>query len=373
MSSEDDISLSDRPRPDLGNRKDTREHSEDKSPPSGPPSNPSNLPWYHFETLSLLAFFSLFGVLARLGLTALFDHPGATVFPVAWVQGTGCFLFGLIVHRRRQIERIWPALYVGLRVGESCRCLRSFAEGSQAVSLTLFFFDDGSPSSWYTMTGFAGGIATFATWQLNSFVGFSNLEGTSDNWLSCACDGLSYIWITVTVVFFSINFGRHLSGHLPRLRLGPLPQTYRYIFSVIGLLGWLVALLIFILRDNTYWRVGRRVTWALVLAPIGTWIRWWAGSRINPISPPYIKFGTFGCNMASTSIAGVMYLLQRISPLGPGLGEWPCQALQGVQDGFCGCLSTIPAFIEQAERMHDSDHKWATPMAWFYLIIMYGE
>jgi hypothetical protein len=48
----------------------------------------------------------------------LFDTPGSSVFPVAWVQGTGGFLFGLFVHRRRQIEHVWPALYVGLRVGE---------------------------------------------------------------------------------------------------------------------------------------------------------------------------------------------------------------------------------------------------------------
>lgn len=185
-------------------------------------------------------------------------------------------------------------------------------------------------------TGFAGSIATFATWQLNSFVGFSNLDGTNSGWLACACDGLSYIFITITVVFFSINFGRHLSGHLPRLKLGPLPQIYRYIFSVIGVLFWLAALLIFLLTDYSDWRVGRRVTWALVLSPIGTWIRWWAGSRLNPLSPPYIKLGTFGCNMTSTTIAGVTYLLQRIVPLGPGLGLWPCQALQGVQDGFCG-------------------------------------
>lgn len=50
----------------------------------------------------------------------------------------------------------------------------------------------------------------------------------------------------------------------------------------------------------------------------------------------------------------------------------PCLILT-VRSAENRCLSTIPAVIEQAEKMHDSDHKWATPMAWFYLTFMYSE
>jgi len=104
-------------RPTLTSR-GTSSGPKHNQPPPGPPSNPSLLPWYHISTLSLLALGSFFGTLIRMGLTALFDNPGSAVFPVAWVQGTGGFLFGFFVHRRKEIERVWPAAYVGLRVGE---------------------------------------------------------------------------------------------------------------------------------------------------------------------------------------------------------------------------------------------------------------
>ena len=171
---------------------------------------------------------------------------------------------------------------------------------------------------------------------MNSFTGFSNLEGNNETWLDCACNGLSYIWITITVMFFSINFGRHVSSHLPRTTFRPLAKPYRIIIVTFSLLCWLALILGFTLTSYTDWRTGRRFCLTLLIAPPATWIRWWAGSRINPISPSYIRLGTFGCNMLSTSIAGVMFLLQRLEPFGPGLGLLECQALQSVQDGFCG-------------------------------------
>lgn len=87
-------------------------------PPPGPPSNPSNLSALNIQALALIGFLSEIGTLIRVGLSALFDAQGQSVFPTAWVQATGCFAFGVFVHRRVEIERFWPELYVGVRVGK---------------------------------------------------------------------------------------------------------------------------------------------------------------------------------------------------------------------------------------------------------------
>lgn len=47
------------------------------------------------EAIALLAPFSIFGLLARLGIDAIVSYPGQSVFPLAWVQAAGCFVMGL--------------------------------------------------------------------------------------------------------------------------------------------------------------------------------------------------------------------------------------------------------------------------------------
>jgi CrcB protein len=85
-----------------------------------------------------------------------------------------------------------------------------------------------------------------------------------------------------------------------------------------------------------------------MLAPPGAILRWWAAAVFNPRSPQWIKWGTWGVNMVSTALLGVAYLLQRRNqgPGGVGVSVIGCGALQAIQDGFCGCLSTIPSFLE---------------------------
>jgi len=47
------------------------------------------------HVLALLMPASIFGVLARLGLQALTTYNGESIFPLAYVQATGCFIMGV--------------------------------------------------------------------------------------------------------------------------------------------------------------------------------------------------------------------------------------------------------------------------------------
>lgn len=50
---------------------------------------------YSIHVLALLMPASAFGVLARLGLQALVTYDGQSIFPLAYVQATGCFIMGV--------------------------------------------------------------------------------------------------------------------------------------------------------------------------------------------------------------------------------------------------------------------------------------
>lgn len=50
---------------------------------------------YSIHVLALLMPASIFGVLARLGLQALVTYDGHSIFPLAYVQATGCFIMGI--------------------------------------------------------------------------------------------------------------------------------------------------------------------------------------------------------------------------------------------------------------------------------------
>lgn len=82
------------------------------------------------------ALVSRFGCLARIGITALFTGSQQSAFPVLWSQALGGFVFGLITHRREDIIRHSPELYVALRVGESL-LLATTSLGSSSANSPL--------------------------------------------------------------------------------------------------------------------------------------------------------------------------------------------------------------------------------------------
>jgi fluoride ion exporter CrcB/FEX len=88
---------------------------------------------------------------------------------------------------------------------------------------------------------------------------------------------------------------------------------------------------------------------ALAFAPLGCLTRFYLSIKFNRrfISFP---FGTFLANAIGTMILGMAFALQHapLSPAGSGLigGSFAgCQVLQGVMDGFCGCLTTVSTWV----------------------------
>lgn len=61
---------------------------------------------FSVHVLALLMPASILGALARLGLEALAAYDGQSVFPLAYVQATGCFIMGLGVGMKAPFGRL---------------------------------------------------------------------------------------------------------------------------------------------------------------------------------------------------------------------------------------------------------------------------
>src|SRR5579862_9646152 len=77
---------------------------------------------------SWIAFLSIWGALARIGITALSTYPGQIVFPLLWSQFLGCVVMGFLLQDKTLFpkETRYVALYIGLTTG-FCGSLTSFS------------------------------------------------------------------------------------------------------------------------------------------------------------------------------------------------------------------------------------------------------
>lgn len=57
------------------------------------------------HVLALLMPFSVFGVLARLGLSALANYSGQSIFPLIYAQAVGCLIMGFCLHLKEPLSR----------------------------------------------------------------------------------------------------------------------------------------------------------------------------------------------------------------------------------------------------------------------------
>jgi fluoride exporter len=92
------------------------------------------------------------------------------------------------------------------------------------------------------------------------------------------------------------------------------------------------------------WR-GRAV-FALVFAPLGCLSRFYASLYLNKLTPSF-PLGTFVVNIFGTAVLGMCYVLQHV-PTGGVVG---CHVLQGIEDGFCGCLTTVSTWASELSSL----------------------
>ena len=329
-------------------------------------------------TISYLVFFSIMGTLSRLGLQAMTFYPGAPVQTgVLWANVGGSLIMGFLSEDRKLFREEWGTTSSSKQAkgydeekGKTLQRSPSATQAHAAVKKTL-------PLYIGLATGFCGSFTSFSSFMRDCFFALSNALHVPIPHPSIAPipqtlnvhrnPGYSFmallaiIIVTVGLSLGALQVGAHLA-----IGLDPYTPSIPFLFSrkivdrsivFIALGCWLGAILMAIWPPdrpggpvgNASWK---QETWrsqalfALVFAPLGCLLRFYASLHLNGKIKSF-PLGTFAVNIFGTMMEAIFLDLQRV-PVGGMVG---CQVLQGMSDGFCGCLTTVSTWVAELKGL----------------------
>lgn len=319
-------------------------------------------------TISYLVFFSILGTLSRLGLQALTFYPGAPVQTgVLWANVGGCLVMGFLLEDRKLFrEESQPV------DEEKGRLHRSPSKDKKhdAVKKTM-------PLYIGLATGFCGSFTSFSSFVRDCFFALSNALHTPISHPSAAPIAetsnlhrnpgysfmavLAVMIITIGLSLGALQLGAHLAlglePYTPSIALFSGRKIVDRLTIFLALGCWLGAIFMTIWPpDRPGGPVGNKSwvqeTWrsqalfALVFAPLGCLLRFYASLHLNGKIKSF-PLGTFAVNIFGTVMEALFLDLQRV-PIGGMIG---CQVLQGMSDGFCGCLTTVSTWVAELKGL----------------------
>ncbi|EON69725.1 hypothetical protein W97_08987 [Coniosporium apollinis CBS 100218] len=370
------------------------EHLEPLSSQAAPgainlPSPPYRVSRFETQlnTASYLILFSILGTLARLGIQWLTFYPGApAVTPVLWANFAGSLFLGFLSEDQR--------LFRSRRRRSSKRTHRSTANPTataredEAASRSAHLKAKKTIPLYIGLaTGFCGSLTSFSTFMRDAFLVLSNdlpvppststtaagtplsLSTASRHAGHSVLAVLAVIILTVSLSLSALELGAHLAAALDPYTpsLSPLLTStlLNRVLAVLAWLAWLSALLLSIFPPSDAWR--GQALFASVLAPAGCLLRYLASLKLNSLVKAF-PFSTFAVNIFGTAVLGMAWDLQhvRLANGVVGGGRVGCQVLQGVQDGFCGALTTVSTWVAELEGL---GKKGRMRRAWAYGVV----
>jgi len=346
-------------------------------------------------TISYLIIFSILGTLARLGVQWLTSYPGApSIFPVLWANFGGTLFMGFLSQDQRLFREEWgqaplPTTPVDEEKApeEASQAARASAHAKVKKTLPLYIG---------LATGFCGSFTSFSTFMRDVFLAFVNDLASPDastqlqrNRGYSFMAGLAVVIITIAVSFTALKVGAHIASALHRFTPSlPFRFTRKILdplMVVISCGAWLGAVFMAIWPPDRPGGPSSRGSWAnetwrgqaifaCVFAPAGCLLRFYVSLKLNPLIPSF-PLGTFAANVFGTAVLGMAYDLQHvnISTSGVGGGRVACQVLQGIMDGFDGCLTTVSTWILEIEglkRWHAYKYAFSTIVAGVAVLVV---
>lgn len=316
-------------------------------------------------TLSYLIFFSILGTLARLGLRVLTKYPGAPVFPSVWFNFGGCVAMGFMSEDRMLFRSEWGMSTDEREIQKTENAERGAEDAPAADPVAAKkarnALQKTIPLYIGVTTGFCGSFTSFSSFIRDAFLALSNDLPHPDATPTVPRNGgysfmalTAVVIITITASLSGLYAGAHLAIALEPVALS-LPHRFLHKFAdrlavVLGFGCWIGAVLLAALPPADYYRGD--AAFALVFAPLGALARFYVSLALNGRKPAF-PLGTFAVNVFGTAVVAMAWDLQRV-PLGGVVG---CQVLQGVEDGFCGCLTTVSTWASELVALRRT-HAW---------------
>jgi len=331
--------------------------------------------------VSYLILFSFLGTLARLGLQAITFYPGAPlIFSELWANFGGSLFMGFLSEDRKLFKDEWgtPTYHQQVeKARQQGQDEESASSSGQAVDLQAAKKAHAATKKTIPLyiglaTGFCGCFTSFSAFIRDAFLALSNnlsspLNHSEDygpvlaSSTSVHRNGgysfmalLAVIITTVALCISGLYIGAHLAivsePYTPSLPFTFCRKVLDRLAVVLAWGCWLGAVFIAIFPPDRHhappeiWR-GRAV-FALVFSPLGCLGRFYASIYLNSKFASF-PLGTFVVNILGTAILGMSYDLQEV-PLG---GVSGCQVLQGIEDGFCGCLTTVSTWVSELSSL----------------------
>lgn len=161
-----------------------------------------------------------------------------------------------------------------------------------------------------------------------------------------AVDGVSKLFFTLLISLASLSFGIHIGTALllliPKLRTPS--AAVRYTISVVSFLLYLATFPTYFLLSASF---RHQATAALLFSFPGTFTRYVFSVFLNP-RWKLLPVGTLMANGLGTALLASFHVLLGLRPaVSPGV----CSILQGLGDGYCGCLTTVSTFAAELNAL----------------------
>ncbi|OAA63725.1 chromosome condensation protein [Niveomyces insectorum RCEF 264] len=341
-------------------------------------------------TIAHLIFFSILGTLARLGLNTLTTYTGAPAsFGVLWSNFAGTAVLGFLAELAPLIHRHVVSAVDDDKSSESPsehNNSSSNSSNSGNSSNGGGGGGGGSPSvspAWKRQpiplyiglaTGFCGSITSFSSFMLDVFEALSNTlpapqyhsnDGNGGEKTFIASRGagadvralLAVLLLTICMCLSALKLGAHVALAVRRCCGWLSPRVLSILDNgavVLGLGAWVAAVLLAVFPPDRMAAAtsGKAETWrgdvlfALVFAPLGCLLRFYTSLKLNAVFVTF-PLGTFVVNILGTAVLGMAWDLQHAPASVTGGSRVGCQVLQGVMDGFCGCLTTVSTWMTE--------------------------
>ncbi|KAL1874479.1 hypothetical protein Daus18300_003497 [Diaporthe australafricana] len=344
--------------------------------------------------LAHLVVFSILGTLAREGLSMLTAYPAQPAhFTSLWPNFAGSLVLGflsegaeLFHHPKaaRSLSRAPTITRKDTRERSPSDTERSDLGGREKEGRHASESPLPVPLQIGLATGFCGSFTTYSAFMRDSFEALGGMLGPTSK-PSPGQDFMSVgavIIVTLSMSIGGLRAGAHAAIFLKRYEKRLPTHVLRAMdraSMVLGAALWGCAIAMAVVL--AVWPPGQEMWWrqallSLAFAPLGTLLRFvvsmWLNNRV--IGFP---LGTFCVNMLGTLVLAVAWDLQRLPDRGIvaniGGDMISCQVLQAIEDGFCGCLTTVSTWVLELstlKRKHAYQYGFASIVTSLAIVVV---